>query len=427
MGVVISTENISKAYQLGVFNSNSFSNDLKRWWAIKRGKSDPFININEDNDRTTHTDSGMVWSLKDINFNINAGDSVGIIGRNGAGKSTLLKVLSQITEPTTGRLKIKGKVASLLEVGTGFHPELTGRDNIFLNGAILGMRQKEIKRKFDEIVAFAGVERYIDTPVKRYSSGMYVRLAFAVAAHLDSDILIVDEVLAVGDVEFQKKCMTKMNDLGDSTGRTILFVSHNMTSIKALCQKTMYLEKGRIDCIGKTPDVIQRYLSQYSPALSEDGFIQGGASLHGSGKARFTRFVPLKSGKPNKEFFFTDHPDFLVELEVYKKLPAVWVAILITNLYGETISMMTPNDYKTIDLENGTYQFHVTLNEKLLPGDYSFNLFIAENKKGGSVDALESVGQIKVLKDSSDLEIDYPWDVIHGYYKPDSFWNINKK
>jgi lipopolysaccharide transport system ATP-binding protein len=210
MSPVIKVENLSKAYQLGEIGTGTLSRDLERYWARIRGKEDPFLKIGEVNDRSKKGDSDVVWSLKDINFDIQQGDAIGIIGRNGAGKSTLLKILSRVTAPTTGSVKIKGRIASLLEVGTGFHPELSGRENIYLNGAILGMRKAEIKRKFDEIVDFSGVERYVDTPVKRYSSGMYVRLAFAVAAHLESEILIVDEVLAVGDAEFQKKCLGKM-------------------------------------------------------------------------------------------------------------------------------------------------------------------------------------------------------------------------
>ena len=207
--VVIKAENISKQYRLGLVGTGTVKDDMKRWWYNLRGKEDPFLKIGEANDRSRKGESDYVWSLHDINFEINQGDSIGIIGRNGAGKSTLLKILSQVTQPTTGKIYTKGRIASLLEVGTGFHPEMTGRENIYLNGAILGMRKHEITRKLDEIIAFSGVERYIDTPVKRYSSGMYVRLAFAVAAHLESEILIVDEVLAVGDAEFQKKCLGK--------------------------------------------------------------------------------------------------------------------------------------------------------------------------------------------------------------------------
>lgn len=212
--IAIKVENISKAYQIGQIGTGTISRDIERFWTTKiRGKDDPFLKIGQMNDRTVKGESDIVWSLKDINFEIEKGDAVGIIGRNGAGKSTLLKLLSRVTAPTTGNIKVRGRIASLLEVGTGFHPELTGRENIYLNGSILGMRKREIARKFDEIVDFSGVERYIDTPVKRYSSGMYVRLAFAVAAHLESEILIVDEVLAVGDSEFQKKCLGKMGDV----------------------------------------------------------------------------------------------------------------------------------------------------------------------------------------------------------------------
>jgi lipopolysaccharide transport system ATP-binding protein len=233
--IAIKVENLSKAYQLGQIGTGTISRDLERFWTTKiRGKEDPFLKIGQTNDRTVKGESDIVWSLKDINFEIEQGDAVGIIGRNGAGKSTLLKLLSRVTAPTTGNIKVRGRIASLLEVGTGFHPELTGRENIYLNGAILGMRRKEITRKFDEIVDFSGVERYIDTPVKRYSSGMYVRLAFAVAAHLESEILIVDEVLAVGDAEFQKKCLGKMGDVSKGEGRTVLFVSHNLAAVQNL-------------------------------------------------------------------------------------------------------------------------------------------------------------------------------------------------
>ncbi len=258
--IAIKAENLSKAYQLGEIGTGTISRDLERWYAQLRGKEDPFLRIGEINDRISEGNSNVVWSLKDINFEIEQGDAVGIIGRNGAGKSTLLKVLSRVTSPTTGRITGKGRIASLLEVGTGFHPELSGRENIYLNGAILGMRKKEIARKFDEIVDFAGVERYIDTPVKRYSSGMYVRLAFAVAAHLESEILIVDEVLAVGDAEFQKKCLGKMGEVSKGEGRTVLFVSHNMASMEELCDKGILLKNGSIEFNGTSTACIQTYL-----------------------------------------------------------------------------------------------------------------------------------------------------------------------
>ena len=264
MSTVIKVENLSKQYRLGTVGTGTLSHDINRMWHKVRGKEDPFLKIGEENDRSKKGESEYVWALKDISFEVKKGEVLGIIGRNGAGKSTLLKILSRTTVPTTGIVKIKGRIASLLEVGTGFHPELSGRENIFLNGAILGMRKYEITKKFDEIVDFAGVERFIDTPVKRYSSGMYVRLAFAVAAYLESEILIVDEVLAVGDAEFQKKCLGKMKDVSGEEGRTVLFVSHNMNAIKNLCKLVMYLQNGRITDIGNTAFVLGKYLSNTS-------------------------------------------------------------------------------------------------------------------------------------------------------------------
>jgi lipopolysaccharide transport system ATP-binding protein len=260
--VVISVSDLSKQYKLGEIGTGSLAHDLNRWWFKVRGKEDPYLKIGDENERTVKSESEYVWALKDVNFNVHHGEVLGIIGRNGAGKSTLLKILSRTTSPSRGSVRIKGRVASLLEVGTGFHPELSGRENIFLNGAILGMTKKEIARKFDEIVDFAGVERYIETPVKRYSSGMYVRLAFAVAAHLEPEILIVDEVLAVGDAEFQKKCLGKMKDVSAKEGRTILFVSHNMTAIKNLCDTVLYMKNGTVIERGETNIVINNYLSQ---------------------------------------------------------------------------------------------------------------------------------------------------------------------
>lgn len=258
--VVIKVENISKQYRLGEVGTGSFANDMTRWWYTIRGKENPFLKIGEENKRSEKGKSNYVWSLRDVNFEIYRGESIGVIGRNGAGKSTLLKILSQVTSPSTGTIKTRGRIASLLEVGTGFHPDLTGKENIFLNGAILGMQKAEIKAKFDEIVDFSGVERYIDTPVKRYSSGMYVRLAFAVAAHLEPDILIIDEVLAVGDAEFQKKCLGKMKDV-TGQGRTILFVSHNMSAVNSLCNKCIYLSNGTVKAFGDTASIINKYLS----------------------------------------------------------------------------------------------------------------------------------------------------------------------
>ncbi|MHA4807443.1 ABC transporter ATP-binding protein [Flavitalea flava] len=266
---IIEVEGLSKMYRLGEINTGSLSHDLTRWWSRMQGKEDPYQLIAETNFRQVKGNSGYVWSLKDINFSVREGEVFGIIGKNGAGKSTLLKLLSKITKPTKGCIRIDGRIASLLEVGTGFHPDLSGRENIFLNGAILGMKKQEIRNRFDEIVDFSGIERYIDTPVKRYSSGMFVRLAFAVAAHLEPDILIIDEVLAVGDAEFQQKCMGKMQDVSKKQGRTIIFVSHNIVAIKQLCTRALLLENGQAKITGSLEKVLEIY--QFSETDTQKG------------------------------------------------------------------------------------------------------------------------------------------------------------
>jgi lipopolysaccharide transport system ATP-binding protein len=263
MSVVISIQNVCKSYRLGMIGGATLKEDLARWWAKARGKPDPLAMIGEENHGRSVGERFL--ALQNVSFDVRDGEIIGIIGHNGAGKSTLLKILSQVTAPTSGEIKIKGRIASLLEVGTGFHPELTGRENIFLNGAILGMTKSEIRSKFDEIVAFSGIEEFIGTPVKRYSSGMYVRLAFAVAAHLEPEILIVDEVLAVGDAEFQKKCLGKMQAVSNS-GRTVLFVSHNMGAVNSLCDRVALLEGGRVRAIGPTERVIAEYYGSRTAA-----------------------------------------------------------------------------------------------------------------------------------------------------------------
>lgn len=262
MKPIIKVENLGKQYRLGNVGTGTFSHDVNRWWHNVRGKEDPYLQVGEVNDRASKGRSDYVWALKDINFELMPGEILGIIGKNGAGKSTLLKLLSRVTGPTTGSIEARGRIASLLEVGTGFHPELTGRENIYLNGAILGMTKQEIKSKLDEIVDFSGCERYLDTPVKRYSSGMKVRLAFAVAAHLEPEILIVDEVLAVGDAEFQKKAIGKIQDVSQSDGRTVLFVSHNMGSIIQLCTRGMLLHNGTLALNDNIDVVVEEYLEK---------------------------------------------------------------------------------------------------------------------------------------------------------------------
>ena len=262
--IILKAENISKQYRLGTVGTGTLSHDLNRWWHRIRGKEDPYLKVGETNDRSTKGTSDYVWALQDINFEVKRGEVLGIIGKNGAGKSTLLKILSKVTAPTTGTIKSRGRIASLLEVGTGFNPELTGRENIYLNGAILGMTKKEIASKIGEIIEFSGCERYIDTPTKRYSSGMTVRLAFAVAAFLEPEILVVDEVLAVGDAEFQKKAIGKMQDISREGGRTVLFVSHSMAAVRSLCTKGLVLENGKVVFEGSSQDSVDFYSNMSS-------------------------------------------------------------------------------------------------------------------------------------------------------------------
>jgi lipopolysaccharide transport system ATP-binding protein len=327
---VIKVENVGKLYRLGEIGTGTISHDLNRWWARVRGKEDPFGKIGETNDRTTKGNSDYVWSLKDINFDVKQGEVLGIIGRNGAGKSTLLKILSKVTTPTQGRIKVKGRIASLLEVGTGFHPELTGRENIYLNGAILGMTKAEINKKFDEIVDFSGVERYIDTPVKRYSSGMYVRLAFAVAAFLEPEILIVDEVLAVGDTEFQKKCLGRMKDVSTNDGRTVLFVSHNMASISELCNKGIFLKNGTINNIGNIKEIVETYLNSNS-----GGFRYNNNENNDSLKPMI-QSVELNNGTATFNGVFKNNEDIIIQIEVINlkmSAPNTNVSIIVKDKY----------------------------------------------------------------------------------------------
>lgn len=315
MSTAIEFNNISKLYRLGLVSSGTLSSDLQRWWQMNiLGKEDPFLKVGSVNDRSKAADSDYVWALKDINFKVEQGDVVGIIGKNGAGKSTLLKLLSKVTAPTTGTIKAKGRIASLLEVGTGFHSELTGRENIYMNGTILGMTKKEIDGKLDEIVDFSGCERYIDTPVKRYSSGMMVRLGFAVAAHLEPEILVVDEVLAVGDAEFQKKAIGKMQNVSSSEGRTVLFVSHNMASLKALCRRGIMLENGSVCFDGSMGEAIALYLKDND--IIEEGDIVCGLKQVSS-DMKLTNV--LVNGKPEKVVHLV-YPEREMTIEVEGEL-----------------------------------------------------------------------------------------------------------
>lgn len=376
---VIEIEGLSKQYRLGQVGTGTLSHDLNRWWYKVRGKEDPFLKIGEANNRATKGNSDYVWSLDDINFSVNSGDVVGIIGKNGAGKSTLLKVLSKVTSPTTGKVKVRGRIASLLEVGTGFHPELTGRENIYLNGAILGMKKHEISAKFDEIVAFSGVERYIDTPVKRYSSGMYVRLAFAVAAHLEPEILIVDEVLAVGDAEFQKKCLGKMKDVSGA-GRTVLFVSHNMAAVKSLCNRGIMLKNGKVVLDADVDTVVQRYLksdsSDENHKVFDPGVIVEDVVLHEIKICSMGKNVsePIVEG---------EEIEFLTKLEVLNHPDAYHVTYHLLNELGEIMFSLS-HTTENVPLRKGLNNLVCTFPGKFFnTGTYFLNLIVVKDKKNG--------------------------------------------
>jgi lipopolysaccharide transport system ATP-binding protein len=368
--IAIKVENLSKAYQLGQIGTGTISRDLERWYARMRGKEDPFLRIGESNNQNTKSESDVVWSLKDINFEIEQGDAVGIIGRNGAGKSTLLKILSKVTAPTTGKISGKGRIASLLEVGTGFHPELSGRENIFLNGAILGMRKKEIQRKLEEIVDFAGIERYLDTPVKRYSSGMYVRLAFAVAAHLESEILIVDEVLAVGDAEFQKKCLGKMGEVSKGEGRTVLFVSHNMDSILNLCSSALLLGDGKLQDFGKVANTIASYIK--TPSQTE-GF---------SAQLNENKIVQLINAKVLNE----ENDSLTIELNIHSVIASkISIDFRIhdrLNTCFAFASLGATEKSKLVEVHAGFNSYKIALDiSNLALGNYSLSLDLTEPNK----------------------------------------------
>ncbi|TSD66473.1 ABC transporter ATP-binding protein [Inquilinus sp. KBS0705] len=416
---VISVENISKQYRLGTAGTGTLSHDLKRWWYNVRGMEDPYLKIGETNDRSKKGESEYVWSLRDINFDIQQGEALGIIGRNGAGKSTLLKILSKVTSPTTGQIKVKGRIASLLEVGTGFHPELSGRENVFLNGAIMGMRKDEIKSKFDEIVDFSGVERYIDTPVKRYSSGMYVRLAFAVAAHLEPEILIVDEVLAVGDMEFQKKCLGKMQDVSGH-GRTVLFVSHNMAAIRKLCSKGVFLETGRVKSVGEIDEIIESYMR-----------------VNGDATTRTVKFQP----KENKAIYFEQASvyakgkDADVTFDITDELIVRITYVVTEDIKGTNIAVSLSKDgillLRTWDIDNnpelfierkkGTYTAEIALPDYLVTGNYSIHL--ACGRPGiGAIDVREDC----LVFELENSKIDGAFNSLTrgGIIKSDLKWNF---
>ena len=389
--IILKAEHISKQYRLGLVGTGTISHDLNRWWAGIRGKEDPYLKVGSVNDRSTKADSDYVWALRDINFEVQQGEVLGIIGKNGAGKSTLLKILSRVTIPTTGEIKTKGRIASLLEVGTGFHPELTGRENIYLNGAILGMSKAEIRSKEDEIIAFSGCERYVDTPVKRYSSGMRVRLAFAVAAFLEPDILVIDEVLAVGDAEFQKKAIGKMQDISQGDGRTVLFVSHNMAAVENLCTKLIVLENGYISFEGNVGEGINAYLNQTNS--SKYNLTIENANL------KIDRFYlsdennniikALSLGKSSKLNF---------ELRFLKEVKSVVIKIEVKDNRDDVVLIL--NNFHTnevFDIKQALVKVKCSIdNVQLFPGVYKLNIEVIDFTKRIDILKMEDFYELHV-------------------------------
>lgn len=417
MTTVISAENLSKIYHLGQIGTGTFTHDLNLWWAKIRGKQNPMLKIGEKDYDTRDGDD--LWALKDISFKVEQGEVLGVIGRNGAGKSTLLKILSRVTAPTSGRVKVKGRIASLLEVGTGFHPDLTGRENIYLNGAILGMNRKEIDFKFDEIVDFSEVEKFIDTPVKRYSSGMYVRLAFAVAAHLEPEILIVDEVLAVGDAEFQKKCLGKMGDVARE-GRTVLFVSHNMVAIQKLCINCIWIDKGVIHYSGETTKVIQAYLAKaFEQTFQGEINLSEWPNRYGRGGARIVcaRLLDAEQ-KITTRVYRTQPMNFEFEFENNTSHVLQFSANVISES-GERILHLSQYDTPGLipgALKNGRYQVRFSIPAlPLTEGNYRFFLGI-HTESSLPIDVVRDVLPFEVydIKDSprpfkTETKLAYCW------------------
>jgi len=387
--IILKVENLSKQYRLGAVGTGTISHDLNRWWHKLRGKEDPYLKVGECNDRNVKGDSKYVWALQDINFEVKRGEVLGIIGKNGAGKSTLLKILSKVTGPTRGEIKTRGRIASLLEVGTGFHGEMTGRENVYLNGAILGMTKKEIAFKIDEIIDFSGCQRYIDTPVKRYSSGMTVRLAFAVAAFLEPEILVIDEVLAVGDAEFQKKAIGKMQDISRGEGRTVLFVSHNMAAVKNLCTRGILLEKGKVAMIDNIDTIVSNYLSfdKLVPVLVDNE------------KWKIIGFKVLNSIK-EENYNISNGEDFLFHIEMELKIdnPDFGFCIAVYNDMNELISAI--NSYHInkafYKLNKGKYSIAVPVNKYIFnTGVYLINLHINDSR-GHLFDIIENISKFNI-------------------------------
>ena len=382
MATAIEFEHVSKQYRLGLVSTKTLSHDIRRFWITNvLHREDPYLKIGEINDRSSKGTSEYVWALRDIDFKVEQGDVVGIIGKNGAGKSTLLKLLSRVTGPTTGTIRAHGRIGSLLEVGTGFHGEMTGRENIFMNGAILGMSRSEIQSKLDEIIDFSGCERYIDTPVKRYSSGMTVRLGFAVAAFLEPEILVVDEVLAVGDAEFQKKAIGKMKDVSQGQGRTVLFVSHNMASVKALCTRGVMLENGMVKYMGGIKETVDYYIGE--GGSSENQYFDDLATAPGNDVIRIKSFEILP-GKPQANIDIESGIKFRLKFMCYKPDAILDVNMLIRTMDDIMVTQVgSPfGQWGEKDSKRGMYSVEFDIPPYTLnAGRYKAEIFFGENQR----------------------------------------------
>ena len=423
---VIGVEGLSKRYMIGHQitrdrTNNTLRDDLARGI---RSLGRKVANMARGREIVQGDEIEEFWALRDVSFDVEQGDVLGIVGRNGAGKSTLLKILSKITEPTEGRVRLRGRVASLLEVGTGFHPELTGRENVFLNGAILGMSKAEIAEKFDEIVAFAEIDKFLDTPVKRYSSGMYVRLAFAVAAHLEPEILIVDEVLAVGDVDFQRKCLGKMKDVSQHDGRTVLFVSHNVSAVKALCKKGLFLEQGRVGVSGTVDQAVDAYMRSGGAGLFNGDIPSDLPREYSTGEAAL-RSVGLvdESGSPVSAAVTAVPLNVLVRWEVMQPCDGVMIEVGIMNADGLQITQSfsaTPAS-RGARMEPGWHEVRLSITDTIFPGRYSLLAGIHKTD-GTTIDFIERVFDFEVINAEPGAPGYYPWSV-RGFLRPEQRWS----
>lgn len=415
--IAISVEDVSKAYRLGLIGSGTLQEDVERLWARLRRRPDPLTKIGQE--AHGRNAAGHFWALNRVSFDVETGGVLGIIGRNGAGKSTLLKILSQVTAPTSGQIKIRGRIASLLEVGTGFHPELTGRENVFLNGAILGMTKAEIRRKLDEIIAFSGVEEFIDTPVKRYSSGMYVRLAFAVAAHLEPEVLVVDEVLAVGDAEFQAKCLGKMSDV-TKEGRTVIFVSHNMGAVVTLTRQCVWLQDGALVAVGNSRSVVETYLTRLSEASDEGRdlsfFRRPGPP---DTPVRIVGFRVLSEGQvqgTNPSVSLMSDFSLEIDLDVVLPVHGANVTVVIKTAAGERVSILASWDSEfALHVEPGRHSVRVDLGPvPLAPGRYLVDIGVDPSMYARAHDVIQDLPAFSIVNSGKVIHwTDRPWGAIH--------------